>query len=57
MFVVDSMEEWGTGKTVLNTFSYTGPFSVAAAMGGAVKIVNIDAAKDVVKLKQLKNLK
>ncbi|MFL2061171.1 class I SAM-dependent rRNA methyltransferase [Marinilactibacillus psychrotolerans] len=39
------MEEWGTGKTVLNTFSYTGAFSVAAAMGGAVKTVNIDAAR------------
>lgn len=38
------MEEWGTGKTILNTFSYTGAFSVAAAMGGAVKTVNVDAA-------------
>ncbi|MEC6748445.1 class I SAM-dependent rRNA methyltransferase [Marinilactibacillus sp. XAAS-LB27] len=38
------MEDWGTGKTILNTFSYTGAFSVAAAMGGAVKTVNIDAA-------------
>ncbi|WP_208560981.1 class I SAM-dependent rRNA methyltransferase [Marinilactibacillus kalidii] len=38
------MEDWGTGKTILNTFSYTGAFSVAAAMGGAVKTVNVDAA-------------
>ncbi|WP_080145433.1 class I SAM-dependent rRNA methyltransferase [Marinilactibacillus piezotolerans] len=38
------MEEWGAGKTILNTFSYTGAFSVAAAMGGAVKTVNVDAA-------------
>jgi len=38
------MEEWGMGKTVLNTFSYTGAFSVAAAMGGAVKTVNVDVA-------------
>ncbi|MER2063816.1 MAG: class I SAM-dependent rRNA methyltransferase [Alkalibacterium sp.] len=38
------MEEWGMGKTVLNAFSYTGAFSVAAAMGGAVKTVNVDVA-------------
>lgn len=38
------MNEYGVGKTVLNMFSYTGAFSVAAAMGGAVKTVNIDVA-------------
>lgn len=38
------MEEWGMGRTVLNTFSYTGAFSVAASMAGAVKTVNVDAA-------------
>ncbi|OJF91566.1 class I SAM-dependent rRNA methyltransferase [Alkalibacterium sp. 20] len=38
------MEEWGLGRKVLNTFSYTGAFSVAAAMGGAVKTVNVDVA-------------
>lgn len=38
------MEEWGLGRTVLNAFSYTGAFSVAAAMGGATKTVNVDVA-------------
>lgn len=38
------MEEWGLGSNVLNAFSYTGAFSVAAAMGGAVKTVNVDVA-------------
>jgi len=33
------------GKTVLNTFSYTGAFSVAAAMGGAVETTSVDLAK------------
>ena len=39
------MESWGLGRKVLNTFSYTGAFSVAAAMGGATKTVNVDVAK------------
>lgn len=38
------MNEYGMGKTVLNMFSYTGAFSVAAAMGGALKTVNVDVA-------------
>lgn len=38
------MNTYGVGRTVLNTFSYTGAFSVAASMGGAVKTVNVDAA-------------
>ncbi len=38
------MEECGLGRNVLNTFSYTGAFSVAAAMGGAIKTVNVDVA-------------
>lgn len=33
------------GMTVLNMFSYTGAFSVAAAMGGALKTVSVDLAK------------
>lgn len=39
------LESLAVGKTVLNTFSYTGAFSVAAAMGGAVETVNVDVAK------------
>ncbi|BCA86099.1 SAM-dependent methyltransferase [Enterococcus saigonensis] len=33
------------GKTVLNMFSYTGAFSVAAAMGGALSTTSVDLAK------------
>ena len=33
------------GKNVLNTFSYTGAFSVAAALGGAMKTTSVDLAK------------
>lgn len=38
------MNQYGIGKRVLNLFSYTGAFSVSAAMGGAIKTVNIDVA-------------
>ena len=33
------------GKTVLNMFSYTGAFSIAAAMGGALHTTSVDLAK------------
>ncbi|MGT2928657.1 class I SAM-dependent rRNA methyltransferase [Streptococcus dentasini] len=33
------------GKTVLNMFSYTAAFSVAAAMGGALETTSVDLAK------------
>jgi 23S rRNA (cytosine1962-C5)-methyltransferase len=32
------------GKTVLNTFSYTGAFSIFAALGGATKTTSVDLA-------------
>ncbi|MGI2328572.1 class I SAM-dependent rRNA methyltransferase [Planococcus sp. YIM B11945] len=38
-------ESYAKGQTVLNTFSYTGAFSVAAAIGGAVKTTSVDLAK------------
>ncbi len=38
-------ERYAQGKTVLNTFSYTGAFSVAAALGGAMKTTSVDLAK------------
>lgn len=38
------MEEYAAGKTILNTFSYTGAFSVAAAMGGAIHTTSVDLA-------------
>ncbi|WJY27084.1 MULTISPECIES: class I SAM-dependent rRNA methyltransferase [Sporosarcina] len=38
-------DNYSEGKHVLNTFSYTGAFSVAAALGGAVKTTSVDLAK------------
>ncbi|MFZ3578370.1 class I SAM-dependent rRNA methyltransferase [Virgibacillus sp. DJP39] len=38
-------DKYSEGKNVLNTFSYTGAFSVAAALGGAAKTTNVDLAK------------
>ncbi|MGY3778636.1 class I SAM-dependent rRNA methyltransferase [Isobaculum melis] len=37
-------EQYAAGKNVLNTFSYTGAFSVAAAMGGATTTTSVDLA-------------
>jgi 23S rRNA (cytosine1962-C5)-methyltransferase len=38
-------KKYAKGKTVLNTFSYTGAFSVAAALGGSTKTTSVDLAK------------
>ncbi|MGE7909658.1 class I SAM-dependent rRNA methyltransferase [Lysinibacillus xylanilyticus] len=38
-------ERYADGKNMLNTFSYTGAFSVAASLGGAVKTTSVDVAK------------
>ena len=37
-------DKYAPGKSVLNTFSYTGAFSVAAAMGGASHTVSVDVS-------------
>lgn len=37
-------DKYAKGKTVLNTFSYTGVFSVFAALGGATKTTSVDLA-------------
>ncbi|WHY87277.1 class I SAM-dependent rRNA methyltransferase [Neobacillus novalis] len=37
-------DAYANGKTVLNTFSYTGAFSVVAALGGATKTTSVDLA-------------
>lgn len=37
-------DKYAEGKNVLNTFSYTGAFSVAAALGGASKTTSVDLA-------------
>ncbi|WP_186576927.1 class I SAM-dependent rRNA methyltransferase [Aquibacillus kalidii] len=38
-------DHYSKGKTVLNTFSYTGAFSVAAVLGGATETTSVDLAK------------
>lgn len=38
-------DKYSEGKTVLNTFSYTGAFSVAAALGGSIGTTSVDLAK------------
>lgn len=37
-------DRYASGRTVLNTFSYTGAFSVAAALGGAARTTSVDLA-------------
>lgn len=37
-------DKYSNGKTVLNTFSYTGAFSVYASLGGATKTTSVDLA-------------
>lgn len=37
-------DHYAKGKNVLNTFSYTGAFSVFAALGGALKTTSVDLA-------------
>lgn len=39
------VDGFASGKSVLNMFSYTGAFSVAAAMGGARQTTSVDLAK------------
>lgn len=38
-------DKYAEGKNVLNTFSYTGAFSVVAALGGAKKTTSVDLAQ------------
>ncbi|MFC2947467.1 class I SAM-dependent rRNA methyltransferase [Virgibacillus sediminis] len=38
-------DKYAAGRRVLNTFSYTGAFSVAAALGGAASTTSVDLAK------------
>jgi 23S rRNA (cytosine1962-C5)-methyltransferase len=36
---------WASGRTVANLFSYNGGFSVAAALGGATRVVSVDQSQ------------
>ena len=38
-------DKYANGKTLLNTFSYTGAFSVYGVLGGATKTTSVDLAK------------
>jgi 23S rRNA (cytosine1962-C5)-methyltransferase len=40
-----AVKRYAKGKTVLNCFSYTGTFAVAALQGGASKVTNIDLSE------------
>ncbi|MBQ3204348.1 MAG: class I SAM-dependent rRNA methyltransferase [Alistipes sp.] len=44
------VKHYSMGRTVLNTFCYTGGFSVYAAAGGAKEVCSIDASERAVKL-------
>jgi 23S rRNA (cytosine1962-C5)-methyltransferase len=46
------IRELAKGCEVLNCFSYTGGFAVAALAGGATRAVNIDSSRDALELAQ-----
>ncbi len=46
----DLVRQYSKGRKVLNTFCYTGGFSVAALVGGATEVVSIDLSERAVKL-------
>ena len=44
------VQRFAAGKSVLNLFSYTGGFGVAAALGGARSVVNVDSSRPALEL-------
>ncbi len=44
------VRQYSAGRRVLNTFSYTGGFSVYALAGGANEVVSVDSSKSAVEL-------
>ncbi len=44
------LKKYSQGKTVLNTYCYTGGFSVYALNGGASKVVSVDSSSKAVEL-------
>lgn len=46
------LQQYADGKSVLNCFSYTGGFAMAALKAGAVKVTNIDASQPALDLAQ-----
>ena len=49
-FSRELVERYSKGRTVLNTFCYTGGFSVSALAGGAREVCSIDASERAVEL-------
>jgi 23S rRNA (cytosine1962-C5)-methyltransferase len=45
-----ALAKYSTGKNVLNTFSYSGGFSVYALAGGAEKVTSIDISEKAIEL-------
>lgn len=45
-----SVAEFAYGTELLNCFSYTGGFGVAALRGGAARVTNVDSSADVLEL-------
>jgi len=45
-----AVRRWSAGRTVLNCYSYTGGFSVQAALGGARRVVSVDQDADAMAL-------
>lgn len=43
----EKIMKYAAGKEVLNAFSYTGGFGVAAAVAGAAHVVNVDSSAEV----------
>ena len=41
----DAIRSYAKGKRVLNCFSYTGGFSIAAGLGGAIEVVSVDESQ------------
>lgn len=44
------LQQYALGKTVLNCFSYTGGFAIAALRGGATHVTNIDASQPALEM-------
>lgn len=44
------LQNYANGKTVLNTFGYTGGFSVYAIKGGATKAITVDSSQKAIEL-------
>lgn len=42
------VRSWSAGRRVTNLFSYNGGFSVAAALGGASRVISVDVAPEAI---------